>query len=84
MAGAPFHVKKGEVYNIEIILMDAINSARFFLLIQELRKDGKLAPLQLFRTDDVLPNSQIQNMNFEKPDYEEDSLIWKVPSDKKN
>lgn len=84
MAGAPFHVKKGEVYNIEIILMDAVNSARFFLLIQELRKDGKLAPLQLFRTDDVLPNSQIQNMNFEKPDYEEDSLIWKVPSDKKN
>lgn len=82
VAGAPITVKKGEVYNIEVILMDATNSARFFLMIQEMRKDGKLAPLQLFRTDDSLPNPSVHNMNFEKPDYEENSLIWKVSSGK--
>lgn len=81
MAGTPFNVKKGSVYPIEIILMDAINDARFFLMIQELRKDGKLAPLHLFRTDDTLPNSTLFNPDFEKPDFAEDSLIWEVAND---
>ena len=77
-AGTPFTVKKGSSYTIEVILMDSINDARFFLLIQEMRKDGKLAPLHLFRTDESLPNAALHTADMEKPDYEKDSLIWKT------
>lgn len=81
LAGTPFTVKKGMSYPIEVILMDSINDARFFLMIQEVRKDGKLAPLHLFRTDDALPDSTLDTGNHEKPDFEEDSLIWKTAKD---
>lgn len=42
---------------------------------------GKLAPLHLFRTDDALPDSTLDTGNHEKPDFEEDSLIWKTAKD---
>lgn len=77
-AGAPFTVKKGTVYPIEVILMQAAHDSRFFLMIQELRKDGKLAPLQLFRTDDTQPGKEELTSPYEKPDFMENSLIWKT------
>lgn len=79
--GTPITVEEGQIYPIEIILLNGGGSSYFYLLTQEVTPSNT-APLHLFRTADELPESKI----YGAPNFEENSLIWKTaaPVLKKN
>lgn len=79
--GTPITVEEGQVYPIEIILLNGGGHSHFYLLTQEVTPSNT-SPLHLFRTADELPESKI----YGAPSFEENSLIWKTaaPVLKKN
>lgn len=49
----------------------------YYLLTQEMSKEGN-APLQLFRTNDTMPETDDYNMYESGPVFQEDSDIWEA------
>lgn len=75
--GSVIDVEKGEVCSIEITIGNLYGVVLYYLLTQEMSKEGN-APLQLFRTNDTMPETDDYNMYESGPVFQEDSDIWEA------